>query len=116
MDRQVTTSQVDASLGVNACKAYADGDYKKAAQLLLDILDVEASNWLARYYLAVCYQKTNQTFAAQRAAKLIADKCPDEEIKQKAAFLAQATASTFHSQSEKPAEFGRYTDIPGVGW
>ena len=116
MDRQVTTSQVDASLGVNACKAYADGDYKKATQHLLDILDVEPQNWLARYYLAVCYSKTNQAFAAQRAARLIYEKCPDEEIKQKACFLVQATASTFHSQTEKPAEFGRYGDVPGVGW
>src|SRR5258708_38394283 len=82
--RHITTSQVDASLGINACKAFETGDYPQALNYLLEILDVEPKNWLARFYLAVCYLKTNQLFAAQRAFRFLFDNCSDEDLKKQA--------------------------------
>jgi len=110
-----TTSQVDASLGVNACAAYASGDFKKAQTLLLEILDMEPSNWLARFYLATCYMKTDQLYAAQRAFRQIYEKTNDPELKTKACSLMQRVSGEMIEGGEKkPSEFGRFLDAPGL--
>lgn len=110
-----TTSQVDASLGVNACAAYAAGDFKKAQGLLLEILDIEPSNWLARFYLATCYMKTNQLYAAQRAFRQIYEKSTDAELRSKACSLMQrVSGEMIDGGDKKPVEFGRFLDAPGL--
>lgn len=115
LKRELTTSQVDPSLGLRACKAFSDGDYTAAQRLLIDILDVEPNNWLARFYLATCYAKTNQLLAAQRAFRHIFEKCTDQEIKSKACLMLQrVTGEIMEGGSKKPAEFGRFLDNPGV--
>lgn len=112
---KVTTSQVDASLGVNACNAYAAGDYKKAQTLLLEILDMEPNNWLARFYLATCYAKTNQLFAAQRAFRHIYENTDDTDIRAKAVLMLQrVSGEIMEGGSKKPAEFGRFLEAPGL--
>lgn len=114
--RELTTSQVDASLGVNACKAFAEGDYKQAQVLLLEIVDMEPNNWLARFYLATCYAKTDQMFGAQRAFRYIFENCStDEEIRQKAVLMLQrVSGEIMEGGSKKPQEFGRFLDAPGL--
>src|SRR5437870_2306191 len=104
MDKKaITTSQVDASLGLNACRAFENGDYKSAREALLIILDAEPNNWLARFYLAVCYQKTGQIFAAQRAFRYLYDNSGDEELKKKSQqCMLQLNAQL--TEHGKPAE------------
>ena len=115
MNKEITTSQVDASLGLNACKAYEAKDYNLAMKYLIEILDVEPDNWLARFYLAVCYQKTNQTFAAQRAFRFLYDKCTDEDLRKKAMYcMQQVTGQIQKPDSKDPPEFGRYNGLPGI--
>jgi tetratricopeptide (TPR) repeat protein len=112
---KVTTSQVDASLGVNACQAFAAGDYKKAQTYLLEILDYEPNNWLARFYLATCYAKTNQLYAAQRAFRHIFDNTNDAEIRSKACLMLQrVSGEIMEAGSNKPSEFGRFLEAPGL--
>lgn len=111
-----TTSQVDATLGVNACNAYAAGDYKNAQKYLQEILDMEPNNWLARFYLATCYAKTDQLYAAQRAFRYIYEKSTDPELKSKAVMMLQRVTGHIEEGggASKPLEFGRFLDAPGV--
>ncbi len=80
----ISTSNLDISKCVAAIEAYRTGDYAKAIELLLTIIDDEPRNWDARFYLAVSYSKTGQRFAAQRALQFIYDNCPIEDLKAKA--------------------------------
>jgi TolA-binding protein len=113
--KNLTTSQIDQSLGLNACKAYKSGDYRNAQSMLVDILDMEPNNWLARYYLAVCFSKTQQLAAAQRAFRMLFEKCPDAEIKSKACLMLQRVSGELtEGGNGRPAEFGRYAEAPGV--
>jgi hypothetical protein len=113
--KNLTTSQVDPSLGLRACNAYAGGDFRLAQSLLIEVLDVESNNWLARYYLAVCYYKTKQLMAALRAFRMLFDKCPDEEIKSKACLMLQrVNGEIIEGGNKRPVEFGRYCDAPGA--
>ncbi len=110
-----TTTQADVSLGVNACAAYASGDFKKAQVFLLEILDIEPNNWLARFYLATCYMKTDQLYAAQRAFRMIYEKTNDAELKSKACSLMQrVSGEMIEGGPRKPTEFGRFLDAPGL--
>jgi cytochrome c-type biogenesis protein CcmH/NrfG len=116
--KHITTSQVDASLGLAACKAYADGDFKAAENFLIQILDSEPNNWLARYYLAVCYAKNKQIYAAQRAFRLLYDKSTDQDVRSKACLMLQRINSEIHEGvNKKPIEFGRFNEAPGrIAW
>jgi Flp pilus assembly protein TadD len=114
-NKNLTTSQLDPSMGLQACKAYQEGDYKTAESLLVQILDSEPNNWLARYYLAVCLYKTKQMFTAQRAFRYLYDKCADAEIKSKACLMLQrVNGDLLEGGNKKPLEFGRYCDTPGA--
>ena len=118
IQRNITTTEVDASLGLAACKAYSDGDFKRAEKLLIEILDSEPNNWLARFYLAVCYSKNKQMYAAQRAFRLLYDKSTDLEVRSKACLMLQRINSEIQEGgAKKPIEFGRYCDSPGrLSW
>jgi thioredoxin-like negative regulator of GroEL len=106
----ISTSGIDISVGINAYKAYKAGDFVKAAELLLQVLDAEPRNWLARLYLGVCYYKTNQNFAAQRAFQFVAQNCPEQELKVKAS-RAMAVLGTQAQTIGKAPEFGSATDL-----
>jgi thioredoxin-like negative regulator of GroEL len=111
----ITTTSIDISVGLNALQAYQKGDYKNALTHLLDILDIEPKNWQARLYLGVCYHKTNQLAAAQRAFRYMWDNCPEAELKQKACTALHAVNAQINGEQTKaPEEFGRYTQQAGL--
>jgi len=110
-DIGITTTSIDVSVGVNAFQAYQKGDFKKAAEYLLDIIDREPQNWMARLYLGVCYSKTDQMFAAQRAFRYVYDNCQDKELKHKALTALHAVTAEIQGTSKKaPEEFGRFSN------
>lgn len=102
-------------MGLNACKAYEEGNFPQAMEYLLQILDMEPQNWLARFYLAVCYEKTGQAFAATRAFRFLYDNCKDDELRKKALFCMQRINGDIQKAAHEDApEFGRYNGQPGV--
>lgn len=101
-----------------ATQAFNEGDYVRAEKLLIDVVDMEPDNWLARYYLAICYAKNKQVYAAQRAFRVLYDRSTDKEIRSKACSMLQRINSEIHEgPGKRPIEFGRYCDTPGrVKW
>jgi len=84
MDKKISSGNSVITTGLNAFKAFSESDFNRAAELLLQVLDAEPEDWLARLYLGVCYHKTGQLFACQRALRFVADSCPDADMKGKA--------------------------------
>ena len=112
----ITTTSIDISVGLNAFQCYQRGDYKQALVHLLEILDVEPQNWQARLYLAVCYTKTEQMHAAQRAFRFIYDNCKDGEFRSKALTALHAVNAQLAGEQKLPEEFGRFQKQPGAAW
>jgi cytochrome c-type biogenesis protein CcmH/NrfG len=67
-----------------AIVAYRAGRYRDTVELLLQVLDCDASHWLARLYLGMAYEKTGRISDAHRLFKRLADECPDEHVRAKA--------------------------------
>jgi len=67
--------------GVNA---YQLNDYKKAIEILLDVIDQEPRNWRGKLYLAMSYFRSGELFLANQHFRFLRDNCTDTEIRQKA--------------------------------
>jgi tetratricopeptide (TPR) repeat protein len=67
-----------------AIVAYRAGRYKDAVELLLQVTDSEVSNYFARLYLAMAYEKCGRISEAHRLFKRLSEECPDKYIRQKA--------------------------------
>ncbi len=106
MDLAITTTQIDASVAMQAYRLYKDGKYSEAIPVLQQILDFEPRNWHARLFLSASYFKTNQPMAAERGFRAVFENCPEEELKQKACFALQSVAAATAKIIQVPAEFG----------
>lgn len=106
MDITFNTKNVDASVALKALKHYRAREYQPALVCLLEILDFEPNNWDARLMLAVCYYKTNQMAAAQRAFRHIWQNCKVDDIRATACDGLQAATAALKKDEPVPLEFG----------
>jgi cytochrome c-type biogenesis protein CcmH/NrfG len=67
-----------------AILAYRNNRFRDAIELLLQVIDYEPSNWMARLYLGMSYEKSGRTTDAHRLFKRLSGECPDEHIRNKA--------------------------------
>ncbi|HEY9791214.1 MAG TPA: tetratricopeptide repeat protein [Candidatus Obscuribacterales bacterium] len=67
-----------------AILAYRNGRYRDALELLLQVIDGDPSNWMARLYLGMSYEKSGRVTDAHRLFKRLSAECPDEHIRTKA--------------------------------
>jgi tetratricopeptide (TPR) repeat protein len=67
-----------------AILAYRTGRYRDAIELLVQVQEAEHNNWLAKLYLALCYDKAGRVSDAHRLFKRIIAECPDGHIRTKA--------------------------------
>ena len=67
-----------------AILAYRNARYRDAIELLLQVTDTDAGNWMARMYLGMSYEKTGRIADAHRMFKRITAQCTDEHIRAKA--------------------------------
>jgi len=74
---------VNEILGL-AVLAHRNGKFQDAIDLLLQLLQTEKENWLAWFYLGMSYAKLGTHNHAHRIFQVIMDKCPDQELVQKA--------------------------------
>ncbi|HEY9790078.1 MAG TPA: tetratricopeptide repeat protein [Candidatus Obscuribacterales bacterium] len=98
MDIKFSTQIIDVSVALKALQQYRDGEYKQAIETLLVILETEPNNWDARLMLAASYFGTSQFAAAERSFQTVLDKCPVDELREKAragveSSLAQLTGN-----------------------
>lgn len=111
MDIKLTTASVDISVALKAHRLYKEGNYSQAIVALLDILDNEPQNAQARLYLGICYFKTNQAMAAQRALRVVFEKAADPDIRQKACTALQIVNAHINERLNAiPPEFGHMTE------
>jgi hypothetical protein len=111
MQISINTTQFESTIALSAYHSYKAGDFDLATQSLLQVLDVEPRNWLARLMLAVCYHKTEKDFAAERALRFVYQNCPDEALKQRACLALQTLAANIQAAKRKPVEFGRFNSV-----
>ena len=67
-----------------ALLAFRHGRYADAVELLVQVVDAEPNNWLAKLYLATAYGKDGRYSDSQRLFKRMAADCPDAHLKAKA--------------------------------
>jgi hypothetical protein len=67
-----------------AILAYRNGRYKDAVDLLLQVTDADSSNWMAKLYLGMSYEKSGRAVEAHRLFKRMSQECPDEHLRTKA--------------------------------
>jgi tetratricopeptide (TPR) repeat protein len=67
-----------------ALLAFRHGRYSDAVELLLQVVDAEPENWLAKLYLATAYGKDGRFSDSQRLFKRMSTDCPDAQLKAKA--------------------------------
>jgi cytochrome c-type biogenesis protein CcmH/NrfG len=67
-----------------AILAYRNGRYKDATDLLLQVTDSDSSNWMAKLYLGMSYEKSGRAVEAHRLFKRMSQECPDEHLRSKA--------------------------------
>ena len=64
--------------------AYRNERYADAVRWLLDIIDNDQENWIARLYLGMAYERSGQVANAERLLRRMANDCPDISLKRKA--------------------------------
>lgn len=107
MDLQITTTQLDVSVALNAYRLYKAGEHSQAIPVLQDILDAEPNNHQARLFLGSCFFKSGQNFASQGAFRYVFQNAADPDIRQKACLALQIVNSALQRKtSEIPLEFG----------
>jgi len=79
-------------LGV-AVLAYRNGRYQDAIDLILQLLQTEKTDWLAWFYLAMCYGKMGNMQNAYKIFGVIQADCPDESLRHKAKLAVPALES-----------------------
>jgi hypothetical protein len=107
VDINFNTTQLDASLVVNAYAFYKSGDYERAISALLGLLNIEPRNWQARLILGACYFHVNQKPAAQQAFRFVHDNCHDHDIARKAGLALQTVNAELLKDVMPPADSGK---------
>lgn len=92
-----------------AILAYRNGRYRDAIELLLQVTDAECSNWLARMYLAMSYEKSGRVTDAHRLFKRMAAECPDEILRTKAENALPLVEAEMRRRFHKEPLVGRKT-------
>jgi hypothetical protein len=101
-----TTTQLDASVALNAYKLYKAGNYQEAIPCLQNILDMEPANWQARLFLGASFHHLGQNWSAQSAFRYVWDNCTDADLRKKACLALQTIAATVAKKPEQtPLEF-----------
>jgi tetratricopeptide (TPR) repeat protein len=67
-----------------AILAYRNGRFRDAIELLVQVQEHEKDNWLAKLYLAICYEKAGRVSDAHRIYEKIVAQCTDNHITLKA--------------------------------
>lgn len=80
VDHSLHCAITEITCETETSQASGSHDFQSTAQYLLEELDQEPSNYLARLGLAQCYVKLNQPFAAIRAFQYITKNCPDPHV------------------------------------
>ena len=76
-----------------AILAYRSEKYRDAMELLLQAAEKEPTNWMAKLYLGLSYQKLTRTADAQRLFKRLTEECTDVDVRRRAVdALLQAEA------------------------
>ncbi|HEY9791363.1 MAG TPA: hypothetical protein V6D22_13250 [Candidatus Obscuribacterales bacterium] len=90
-------------LGI-AILAYRSSRYWDAIELLIQIGKRTPTNWLARLYLGISYQRCSHLTHAIEVFKSIADECPDLHLAQQATNALELIeqAKVRASKSEPP--------------
>ena len=122
MNLTFNTNNTDSSIVVKALQQYRSGAFEQAVKSLVDILDSEPNNWQARLMLAVCYYRTNQLFAAERAFRSVYEQADDKETRQKGLEGLQSTKAKMQMNMVGcPDEFRSHFErglpqVPYFGW
>jgi hypothetical protein len=104
------TQNVSASVALKALQHYRAHEFQQAINSLLDVLDSEPDNWQARLMLAVCYYKTTQLLAAERAFRAVYEKATTPEMREMGCEGLRATRAKLERKSiDCPPEFGEYS-------
>jgi predicted Zn-dependent protease len=81
---QISKVRVMSELVEIAILAYRNNRFRDAIEMLLQVTDAEPSNWMARLYLGMSYEKAGRVVDAHRCLKRITADCPDDHIRSKA--------------------------------
>jgi cytochrome c-type biogenesis protein CcmH/NrfG len=84
--------------------AYRNGNYRDAIELLLQVTDIDAGNWLARLYLGFAYQKQGRPADAHRLLTKVLKDCPDADV------LAKVREALPFLEAEMQKRFNRETN------
>ncbi len=76
-----------------ALRAYHNGDVETAVEYFSKSLNIEATNWQCRFYLAMSYYRSARVSEAANEFASISDLCPDRDLRAK----ASAFVSNLHS-------------------
>jgi tetratricopeptide (TPR) repeat protein len=68
-----------------AVKAYRNGKYEHAIELLKQIVDDDKQNWLAWFYLGMANLKGGKSEEAYRIMRVVAAMCPIDQLRGTAA-------------------------------
>lgn len=98
-----TTLRLDATLAISAHNLYKEGRFREAITPLQDVLDYEPQNGYARLLLGVCFFKTGNAYAAERAFNAVKLNTRDQELRDKA--IRALDALNFHLNMPRP-EYG----------
>jgi cytochrome c-type biogenesis protein CcmH/NrfG len=92
-----------------AILAYRNNRFRDAIELLVQVIDEEPSNWMARMYLGMSYEKAGRAIDAHRLFKRLSGECPDDHIR------AKANGSLPLLEAEMRRRFQKEQIAAGVG-
>jgi len=111
-----------------AVLAFRNGNYQDSLNLMLQVTDTEPSDWMARLYVGMIYQKLGRIPDAHRCLKRIVNESTDAHVKERASgcllVVENAMVAKFSKENFKPAQNiiqpppkhkGDYDDIVWVG-
>jgi tetratricopeptide (TPR) repeat protein len=105
-----------------AVLAYRAGRYHDAIELFLQALDFDATNYGARLYLAMAYERAGMLGDAQRLAKRLTVDCPDEEIQRRAQAMLPLIEAELRSrygrekEKKSPLPMPKTKDADDIVW
>ena len=103
-----------------AIAAFRAGRYQDAIELLQQVTDSDAKNYLAQLYLAMAYEKAGHIADAQRLVKRLAAECFDPSIQHKALLMLPLLEAEmrrrFTKQPTKKDAASKSNDADDIVW